>query len=311
MLTLPILSSALLLAILAASGVLLFFVGLLLRRDPDPVQSRLDQIAVKPRSLEELELRQPFTARVLAPILSSISGFIMRRTPKATVEQLRHRLLLAGNPNGLDVSDFLGIKGLAAVLLGGMFFLIMARTSSILPAVVIGAVLGVLGFYLPNIWLGSKISSRKKQILRALPDALDLLTISVEAGLGFDAALQKVTEKWDNALTREFRRVISEIRMGKARREALRDLVNRTDVPDVNTFIAAIIQADQLGVSIANVLHVQAEQMRVRRRQRAEEAAHKAPVKMVFPMVLLIFPAMYVIILGPALPAMLKGFGMK
>ena len=169
----------------------------------------------------------------------------------------------------------------------------------------------MLGFYLPNLWLNRKITQRKAEITRALPDVLDLLTISVEAGLGFDAAIHKVTEKWDNALTREFRRVLSEMRMGKARRDALRDLVTRTDVADVNTFIAAIIQADQLGVSISNVLHVQAEQMRTRRRQRAEEAAHKAPIKMIFPMVFLIFPAMYVIILGPAIPTMLNSFGIK
>jgi len=266
---------------------------------------------VPARNLEQFELQQPFTTRVVKPIVISVSRFVMSRTPKATVEQLRQRLMLAGNPNNMDVSDFLGIKGIVALVLGGPFFLIMARTSTILGAVVIGAVLAIVGFYLPNVWLGSKISSRKKEIIRALPDALDLLTISVEAGLGFDAALHKVSEKWDNALTREFRRAISEMRMGKPRREALRDLVNRTDVPDVNTFIAALIQADQLGVSIAKVLHVQAEQMRTRRRQRAEEAAHKAPVKIIFPMVFLIFPAMYVIILGPSFPSMMKGFGLK
>ncbi|MGQ9674313.1 MAG: type II secretion system F family protein [Chloroflexota bacterium] len=297
--------------VLAACSVILVFAGILLRSEPDPVKSRLNQFAVQPTSLLEIELQQPFTTRIIKPIVTSIAGVIMRQTPKATVEQLRHQLLLAGNPSGLEVSDFLGIKGIAAFLLGGLFFFIVARTSSVLGAVIIGAVLAVLGFYLPNLWLNRKITQRKAEITRALPDVLDLLTISVEAGLGFDAAIHKVTEKWDNALTREFRRVLSEMRMGKARRDALRDLVTRTDVADVNTFIAAIIQADQLGVSISNVLHVQAEQMRTRRRQRAEEAAHKAPIKMIFPMVFLIFPAMYVIILGPAIPTMLNSFGIK
>lgn len=301
----------LVIGVLGAASVLLVFGGILLRSQPDPVQSRLTQFAAIPQSLHELEMQQPFTTRVLKPIVGSLASFIMSHTPKATVEDMRRRLILAGNPNGLEVADFLGIKGVVALLLGGLFFAILVRSSSILAAIAVGGILAVLGFYLPNIWLAQKISGRKKEITRALPDVLDLLTISVEAGLGFDAAIQKVTEKWDNALTRELRRVISEMRMGKARRDALRDLAIRTDVPDVNTFTAAIIQADQLGVSIANVLHVQADQMRVRRRQRAEEAAHKAPIKMLFPMVFLIFPAMYVIILGPSLPTLVNGLGLK
>jgi tight adherence protein C len=129
---------------------------------------------------------------------------------------------------------------------------------------------------------------------------MDLLTISVEAGLGFDAALNKVAQKWDNALSQEFNRALAEIRMGKARRDALRDLCGRTDVPDMNSVMAAVIQSDQLGVSIAKVLRVQSEQMRVLRRQRAEAEAHQAPVKMTFPLIFLIFPAMLIVILGPA-----------
>ena len=158
---------------------------------------------------------------------------------------------------------------------------------------------------IPGIWLDKKIKARRKEIQLSLADAIDLLTISVEAGLGFDPAMQRVVEKWDNALTREFSRMLSEMRIGKSRREAMRELATRCNVDDLNVFISSIMQADQLGVSITQVLRTQSKQMRIRRRQRAEEAAHKAPIKMIFPMVLLIFPAMYVVIIGPAIPQIL------
>jgi len=160
------------------------------------------------------------------------------------------------------------------------------------------------------VWLSSRIKARQKEIQKAMPDSLDLLVISVEAGLGFDAAVQRLTEKADHALAREFRRMLAEIKMGRARREALRDLVGRTEVPDLNTFASAIIQADQLGVSVSRVLAVQSEQIRLLRRQRAEEAAATAPLKMLFPMVLLIFPSMFVVILGPSIPSLLGGGGL-
>ena len=142
-----------------------------------------------------------------------------------------------------------------------------------------------------------------------MPDAIDLLTISVEAGLGFDPAIQRVAEKWDNELTREFRRLLQDMRVGKQRREALREVAIRCGVDDLRVFISSIVQADQLGVSITQVLRIQSQQMRIKRRQRAEELAHKAPIKMLFPMVFLIFPAMYVIILGPAIPQVFSTFG--
>ncbi|MDP2953856.1 MAG: type II secretion system F family protein, partial [Chloroflexota bacterium] len=164
------------------------------------------------------------------------------------------------------------------------------------------ALLGVLGYYLPLIWLGRKVKRRQGEILKALPDTLDLLTITVEAGLGFDAAMNLVTEKWDNELSWAFARTIAEIRMGKGRKVALRDMADRAEVPELTSFVAAIIQADQLGVSIARVLRIQSEQMRIRRRQRAEELAHQAPIKMMIPLTFLIFPAIFVILLGPAIP---------
>jgi tight adherence protein C len=166
-----------------------------------------------------------------------------------------------------------------------------------------------VGYVLPGIWLGQKIGRRKKNILKALPDAIDLLSISVEAGLGFDQALSRVAVKWDNELGWEFQRTLSEIRVGKTRREALKELAARTGVDDLSTFVTSIVQADQLGVSITQVLRIQSAQLRQRRRQRAEEQAHKAPIKMLFPMVFLIFPAIYVIILGPAVPQVMRSLG--
>jgi tight adherence protein C len=171
----------------------------------------------------------------------------------------------------------------------------------------------ILGYYLPVFWLNSKIRTRQHDIQKALPDALDLLTISVEAGLGFDAAMVKVTEKEDNELSRAFGRVSAEIRLGKIRREALRDMANRCDVPDMTNFIAAVIQADQLGVSLSKILRIQSEQMRVKRRQRAEELANQAPVKMVIPLVFLVFPSILIVLLGPAVLQFITGggFGIK
>ncbi|GBD18321.1 hypothetical protein HRbin27_00816 [bacterium HR27] len=169
-------------------------------------------------------------------------------------------------------------------------------------------VMGALGWFLPRTWLSRRIAQRKRAIQRALPDAIDLLVISVEAGLGFDQAMLRVVEKWDNELTKEFAQTLSEMRMGVPRRQALRDLARRVNVDDLTVFIASLVQADQLGVSVSQVLRAQANQMRLRRRQRAQELAHKAPIKMIFPMVFLIFPALFVVILGPAVPRIMEAF---
>jgi tight adherence protein C len=158
-----------------------------------------------------------------------------------------------------------------------------------------------IGYIGPEFWLGRRVKARQKAIIRMIPDSLDLLTISVRAGLGFDAALAKVVEKVKGPLSDEFRRALAEVRVGKTRRDALRDIIPRTEVPALTSFIGAIIQAEQLGVAISKVLQVQSEQLRIERRQRAEEAAAKAPIKMLFPLVGCIFPSLFVVILGPAL----------
>lgn len=284
--------------------VILIIIGLTSRKPADSLQARLAEYSMRetPATLEEIELSQPFRERILAPTVQRAASFITRFTPANTLESTRHKLDLAGNPNNWTPSEFFGIRAIASVVLGGLIFLLLTVTKAETGALLgMTALFTVLGFVLPGLWLGGKIRSRKANVIKALPDALDLLTICVEAGLGFDQAMQKVSEKWDNELSRTFGRVLHEIRLGKTRREALRDAAQRLDVGDVTSFVAAVIQSEQLGVSIAKVLRIQSDQMRVRRRQRAEEKAHQAPVKMLFPMVFLIFPAIWVVLLGPAI----------
>jgi tight adherence protein C len=205
--------------------------------------------------------------------------------------------------------EFLGLRYVVSIgLAAGAFVLCLFTGVGATYGLLLGAVVGVFGFMLPNIWLDRKVKARRKEIMKSLPDAIDLLTISVESGLGFDPALQRVAEKWDNALTREFARVLSEMRIGKTKREALREMSLRCDEDGLTTFVSSVIQADTLGVPITQVLRIQSEAMRVRRRQKAEELAAKAPLKMLFPMIFLIFPALYVVILGPAIPQIMKSF---
>jgi len=308
---------SIILGALAVLAILITMLGIYIAKTtPDPARIRLAMLAEKPRTLEELELEQPFAERVLRPIIGRASRIMAKLLPlrkgKASGDfglgRIQKKLMLAGNPNNLTPNDFIGILGLSMLGVAGLIFLLMGLAGAdVLTAALLSLVGLAIGYYLPNVWLTSKIRARCKEIQRAMPDALDLLVISVEAGLGFDSAVQRLTEKTDNALTREFRRVLAEIRMGRARREALKDMVKRTEVADLNTFVAAIIQADQLGVSISRVLSVQADQMRLIRRQRAEEMAAKAPLKMLFPMIILIFPAIFIVILGPSVPQLFGG----
>ncbi len=290
-------------------GVLFFLIGLgQIVSAPNPVNVRLLQYGARPRTLEEIELAQPFSERIVKPLIRWMSRLITRFAPQKNTESIRHKLDLAGNPNDWTAADFLGVRGLTAVVTCGVCALLLFAMRRDLALVLLAMGLGgLLGFYLPILWLGMKIRNRQHEIVKALPDALDLLTISVEAGLGFDSAMAKVAEKWDNELSRGFARVIAETRVGKLRREALRDMASRMEVSDVSTFIAAVIQADQLGVSIAKVLRIQSEQMRIRRRQRAEEKANQAPVKMMIPLAFLIFPSMFIVILGPSVLIFVNG----
>jgi tight adherence protein C len=209
---------------------------------------------------------------------------------------------MAGNPGDMKVSDWLGIKVIASGGFAGVLFILFGVLGGDITQGLLMGLLGAgIGYIGPEFWLGRRVKARQKAILIQIPDALDLLTISVRAGLGFDAALGKVVEKMKGPLVDEFRRALAEVRVGKARREALRDIVPRTEVQPLSNFISAIIQAEQLGVSISEVAVSLKEQLRIERRQRAEEQAAQAPIKMLFPLVGCIFPSLFVVILGPAL----------
>ena len=302
---------AIVIGVLVGGGILLLFVGLASGSPVDPVQARLTQLgSVQARNLEELELQQPFSERTLRPLIARLSKMSSRLGSASSTENAERRLAMAGNPGDLRVSDWLGVKMLVGIAIAAIAFLVFGL---LIGGVVVGLFLGLvgfgIGFLIPEFWLGRRIKARQKLILKMIPDTLDLLTISVRAGLGFDGALAKVVEKLPGPLTDEFRRALAEVRVGKARRDALRDMVPRTNVQPLSNFIGAIIQAEQLGVSISKVLQVQSEQLRIERRQRAEEMAAKAPIKMLFPLVGCIFPSLFIVILGPAIISILKTMG--
>ncbi len=283
----------------------LVYVGLRDDRSRDPLQERLAQYGERemPQSLEEIELSLSFRDRVLIPILRQIAGITVRFTPEKQIEEMRRLIDVAGMSGSMEPTTFLALRIVATLglaLLAFMLFFVLTASTAPTNAILYTIGAAMLGYYFPMLWIKSKISKRQTNILKALPDALDLLVICVDAGLGFDMAMGKVYDKWDNDLAIAFGRVLREIQLGKTRREALRDMSARMDVPDVTSFTAAVIQADSLGVSMATILRVQSDQMRVKRRQRAQEKAHQAPVKMMIPMVLLIFPSIWIVLLGPS-----------
>lgn len=256
-----------------------------------------------------VEVAAPAHQRLLNPLWERIKNIGIRLTPKEKIEGLRKDLIMAGYPGGLTVTDILGIRFLAGAVLSAGAMVIFTPRQPLPIALLLTFLSFFMGLYLPTYWLRGRIRERQKAINRALPDALDMLHICVDAGLGFDAAVQRVAYKWDNPLAIELRRVVSEIRVGVDRAEALRHLAERTGVPDVATFVGVIIQSERLGVPISKVLATQADQMRTRRRQRAEEEARKAPVKMLLPLALFILPATFLTILGPAIPRFARLFG--
>jgi len=298
------------LAVVLFAVVAIIVVSMMRPAQTDVIGDRLSQFTERTMTLDELELQQPFSQRVLVPLTRTILGQLGKYGPKQSAERLKVSIQQAGNPANLTPVMFSGMRM-------ALFILLLVITGAVtfgqgLPAskaLMYTAVGGVLGYLLPGMWLGQQIKKRKHNILKALPDALDLLTISVEAGLAFDLALTRVADKWDNELSIEFKRALTDTRLGRSRRDALKDMAQRTGVDDVQTFVAAIIQAEQLGVSIGKILRIQSDQMRIRRRQRAEEAAHKAPILMLIPMAFLIFPSLFVVILGPAVPKLMSSLG--
>lgn len=272
-----------------------------------------------------------FTGRIMVPWIRGIARLFGRLTPSRMYEEMSHTLTLAGNPLGLGPREFYGLQLLSSVLGLWLAFVLLRGaletpdagivrpglgsagapvTSSTTGAAVdfpslVGSALSLYIFnYLPKTWLKNRVRSRQEMIRKGLPDALDMLSVCADAGLGFDQGLQRVSEHWDTPLGNEFARVVAEMGMGVPRREALRNLADRADVPELSSFVAVIMQSDQLGMSITETLHAQAKQMRVERRFRAQEQARKMPLKMLFPLLLLIFPAMFAVILGPLVPVL-------
>ena len=289
-------------ALLLIVGVLVYM-GTREERRVDPLQDRLatyDSMTEIPDSLQDIELSLSFKDRVLVPLVDRLAKLTAKFTPQSQLESSRRSLELAGQTT--DPTQFFLTRIVFTILFGviAMVITFVVIRENPMPGIIYVAIGVALGYYFPQLSLRSKIRKRQENILKALPDALDLLVICVEAGLGFDAAMGKVYEKWDNELALAFGRVLKEIQLGKLRRDALKHMSDRMDVPDVNAFTAAIIQAEQLGVSMSSILRVQSDQMRVKRRQRAQEKAQQAPVKMMIPMVLLIFPSLWIVLLGPA-----------
>lgn len=302
---------AVILVVIVIGAIALIIIGLKEPQDSDALQDRLAEFAARGEkvSLEEIELSQPISQRVVLPLARKMGEFALRYTPQNALQSTAHKIDLAGNPRGLDATILWGLRFLIAISIG-VLFLFLFRISDLdwswSRKLLVTAVFVGLGFMLPELLINSLIQRRQKAIRKALPDALDLLTICVEAGLGFDGAMAKVYEKWDNPLSLSFGRVLREIQLGKLRREALRDMADRIGLAEVTSFVASVIQSEQLGVSMAKVLRIQADQMRIRRRQRAEEEAHKAPIKMLIPMAVLIFPSICIVLMTPAILQLLK-----
>lgn len=282
--------------------------------DIDPVMARLAEATHRGEnvSLEDIELQMPFSERVLLPIIKKIGEVSTRFTPAKLLQETTLKLELAGNPGRIDAATFLSTRFVGAAVFGGLILLLhsLPTTSWTLGrALLFILIASVIGFFFPQLWLQGRIDRRQNEVRKAMPDALDLLTICVEAGLGFDAAMSKVSEKWDNELSMLFGRCIREMQLGKTQREALRDMADRIGLGELTSFVAAVIQSQMLGVSMAKVLRIQSDQMRMKRRQRAEELAHQAPVKMIVPMAFLTFPSIFIILMVPAVFKIMGAFG--
>ena len=306
-------TTSLLFAAVAGLGVLMFFIGI--SRTPQTntaqmVQQRLQVYGAagsdKPLTLEEVELSRPFSERFLRPAIERLGNMLSRSTPAKARQDLDNRLELAGRPGNLTPADFGAIRLIAAAVMGALGLLLgllLGGTLYIVGAFAFGV---VFGYYLPVLWLKQKVDARRAAIQKGLPDAMDLLVIAVDAGLGFDAALARVTDKYKNALSDMFAKVLREVSLGRPRLEAMDEMGRQSGVDDLHNFIQAIIQSEQFGTGIGKILRIQADEMRRKRRQRAQEKAAQATLKMMLPMVGCIFPTLWIVLLGPAALILMK-----
>lgn len=298
------------LALFVAVFLFALWVGNAVVRVQKTAQDRLAVYGRAPVSREE-ELTRPLVERAFAPVVLRMGGFLNRFTPAGYLEKIQHKLILAGSPAGVDAPAFVVIKMLLTIVMAILGYFARSVTAGQSPMIQLLALFGTpaLGFFGPDAWLTRKIDDRSAAMLRSLPDTLDLLVISVEAGLGFDSALQRVVATVPGPLSEEFFRMLQETRVGVARRDAMRHLIDRTDLEELRSFLLAMMQAEAFGVAVARVLRVQADEMRVKRRQRAQEKAFAAPVKIVFPLVFCIFPSLFIVLLGPAGIQISRAFG--
>ncbi|HET8584006.1 MAG TPA: type II secretion system F family protein [Jatrophihabitans sp.] len=292
-------------ALVAAITIMVFLVG-------SRTVGRTEVVAAAPEAPFRSAFPVPRSGvdpgQPLPPLLKRFESLAVRITPSGYSRKLQHKLDLAGNPRNWGAERVLAFKG-AGLTIGLVLGILVGAPHG--AAVVLFAVIGgLLGFFLPDVWIRNLGERRQQELVRALPDAIDMMTVCVEAGLGFDAALSRVALNLDGPVASEFARVLQEMQFGKSRTEALRALVDRTDVAELRTFVSSLIQSTELGISVGDVLREQAKEMRVRRRQRAEEQAQKLPVKILFPLLFCMLPSMFVVVLGPAVMSIVHTLGL-
>ena len=303
-------STTMLLAVAVGIGVLMIFIGL--ARTPSSstslnVQQRLAAYGgEKQLTVEEIELQRPFSERVLRPAIERLGSMLSRSTPQKARQDLLNKLELAGRPGNLTPEDFVAVRLVAAAILAALGFLVGLLLANPVYLVIALAGGAILGYFLPVIWLQQKVDGRRSEIQKGLPDALDLLVICVDAGLGFDAALARVTDKYHNALSDLLAKALREVSLGRPRLEALDEMGRNSGVEDLHNFIQAVIQSEQFGTGIGKILRIQADEMRRKRRQRAQERGAQATLKMMLPMVGCIFPTLWIVLLGPAVLILMR-----
>jgi len=300
---------------LIAFGIILFFAAVYMLLSGLTVQQRDIAVSVRrakrygSRNVREIETRRSVNERVLGPTAARLAGITMKLAPKTNTEDIATKLLQAGLARSLTPQSYLALK--AGIPVGLFGFFMLGGIVGLIPpttAFLFGLAGAAIGFIAPEFIINNRVRGRRDTMRSDLPNVLDLLTVSVEAGLGFDQALIKLNDRMEGPLVDEFALVLHEMRIGSSRSGALRNLAERVDSPEVSQFCRAIIQADQLGISLSRILRVQSQDMRLRRQLAAEEKAMKAPVKMLFPTVLFIFPALFIVALGPAMLSMIKTF---
>jgi len=283
--------------------------AVLARSRASVMETRIQDFRNRTSSREDTsnDLDAAFADRVLKPGVENVARMFSRVLPQSVLSDTQHMLLMAGNP--MRFNTFLMFWAMCVLFCGAMALLIfVSLPGGMIQKVITGGLFAIMGYSLPRMWLKARVKAKQKAVLKSLPDSLDLITTCVEAGLGLDAALQRVAEKGEGPLATELQRMLRDVAMGKLRREAMQELSDRVGVDELTNFINSIIQAEQLGVGIAQVLRVQSEQLRTQRRQRAERQAHEAPIKMLFPLVLFVFPAFLSVILGPAVIQVARSF---